>query len=62
MAKIVVDFEISHGEEKRTEGNIVIVNIYPSKANLHEQVKKLIAGQFNCSDEIISIKQITMNA
>ncbi|MGA4720848.1 hypothetical protein [Fictibacillus nanhaiensis] len=62
MAKIVVDFQLSHGEEKITEGNIVIVNIYPSKANLHEQVKVLIADQFNCSAAIISIKQIKMNA
>ncbi|MBH0162450.1 hypothetical protein [Fictibacillus sp. 26RED30] len=62
MAKIVVDFQLSHGEEKITEGNIVIVNIYPSKPNLHEQVKKLIAEQFNCPAGIISIKQIKMNA
>ncbi|MED1865147.1 hypothetical protein P4V41_16905 [Fictibacillus nanhaiensis] len=62
MAKIVVDFQLSHGDAKITEGNIVIVNIYPSKANLHEQVKKLIAEQFNCPAGIISIKQIKMNA
>jgi len=61
MAKILVDFELSHGQEQVTQGNVVIVNLEPGKTNLHEQVKKLIAEQFNCPAAIISIKQIKMN-
>ncbi|MFG6496921.1 hypothetical protein P8610_16285 [Fictibacillus sp. UD] len=62
MAKILVDFQLSHDQEKVTQGNIIIANIQPGKSNLHEQVKKLIADQFNCPTGIISIKQIKMNA
>ncbi|GGB64807.1 hypothetical protein [Fictibacillus barbaricus] len=62
MAKILVDFQLSHGQEKITKGNIVIANINPGKSNLHEQVKKLIADQFKCPAGIISIKKIKMNA
>jgi SepF-like predicted cell division protein (DUF552 family) len=61
MAKLLVDFELSHGQEKVTQGNIVIVDINPGKSNLHDQVRKLIAEQFNCSAGIISIKEIKMN-
>jgi hypothetical protein len=61
MAKILVDFELSQGQEKVTQGNIVIVNINPGKINLHDQVTKLIAEQFNCPAAIISIKEIKMN-
>jgi hypothetical protein len=61
MAKLLVDFELSHGQEKVTQGNIVIVNINPGKSNLHAQVRKLIAEQFNCSAGTISIKEIKMN-
>jgi SepF-like predicted cell division protein (DUF552 family) len=62
MAKLLVDFELSHGQEKVTQGNIVIVDINPGKkSNLHDQVTKLIAEQFNCSATIISIKEIKMN-
>lgn len=61
MAKLLVDFELSHGQEKVTQGNIVIVDINPGKSNLHDQVRNLIAEQFNCSAGMISIKAIKMN-
>lgn len=61
MAKLLVDFELSHGQEQVTQGNIVIVDLEPGKSNLHEQVTELIAEQFNCPSTNISITQIKMN-
>jgi hypothetical protein len=61
MAKILVDFELSHGQEQITQGNIV-VDFDPGNSNLHDQVIKLIANQFNCPSTIISITQIKVNA
>ena len=60
MAKILVDFELSHGQDQITQGNIV-VHLEPAHSNLHEKVKLLIANQFNCSPSIISITQIKVN-
>ncbi|MBY6037830.1 hypothetical protein KUV80_14250 [Fictibacillus nanhaiensis] len=61
MAKFLVHFELSHGQEQVTQGNIVIVDLVPEKKNLHEEVTTIIAEQFNCPPSLISITQIKMN-
>lgn len=61
MAKIIVDFQLSHGQEQITQGNVV-VDLEPGNTNLHEQVKYIIASQFNCSETIISITRLEVNA
>jgi hypothetical protein len=61
MAKIRVDFQLSHGQEKVTQGNIIIVDLQPGKSNLHERITNLIADQFNCPAAIVSITKIKMN-
>jgi hypothetical protein len=60
MAKILVNFQLSHGQGQMTQGNIV-VNFEPGHSNLHEQVIKLIASQFNCPSSIISITEIKVS-
>jgi hypothetical protein len=60
MAKILVDFQLSHGQEHFTQGNIV-VDLAPGNSNLHDQVKHIIARQFNCPETTISITRLELN-